>query len=85
MKDTADRGLLIRAVGLALDGDEAGAHRLVDDIEDDPTACWIHACLHKIEGDETNARYRYRRSGQFFESYADAKAELRAIKAALTY
>ena len=76
---------LIRAVDLALAGDWNGAHALVDHIEDDRTACWIHACLHKIEGDETNARYWYRRSRQFYECWADGRAELAAIKAALTY
>lgn len=81
----ADRTVLVRAVELALAGDWDGAHRLVNDIEDDPTACWIHACLHKMEPDEANARYWYRRSGQFYESYADPRAELAAIKAALTY
>ena len=85
MPAATDRTVLIKAVNLAIAGDWAGAHGLVDDIEDDPTACWIHACLHKIEGDETNARYWYRRSGQFYESYPDPKAELAAIKAALTY
>lgn len=79
------RPQLVQAVELALAGDWDGAHGLVDGIEDDPTACWIHACLHKMELDEANARYWYRRSGQFYESYADPKAELAAIKAALTY
>ena len=40
---------------------------------------------HKIEGDAGNSRYWYRRAGQSYEAYADAKAELAAIKAALTY
>jgi hypothetical protein len=79
------RPQLIRAVEFALAGDWDSAHGLVDDIENDPTACWLHACLHKIEPDEANARYWYRRSGQFYESYADPRAELAAIKAALTY
>lgn len=85
MKDIELRAEMIRAVTLALAGDWVGAHALVDHIEDDKTACWIHACLHKIEGDEVNARYWYRRSGQFYESYPDAKTELAAIKATLTY
>jgi hypothetical protein len=76
---------LVRAVDLALAGDWSGAHAIVQAHEDDATACWIHACLHKIEGDAENSRYWYRRSGQFFESYPDAKAELAAIRAALTY
>ena len=76
---------LIRATESALAGDWAGAHGIVQKHESDPTACWLHACLHKIEPDEANARYWYRRSGQFYESYADPRAELAAIKAALTY
>ena len=53
--------------------------------EDDATSCWIHAVLHKIEGDAGNSRYWYRRAGQSYEAYPDAKAELAAIKAVLTY
>lgn len=85
MAASVERSVLVRALDLALAGDLAGSHELVDRWEDDPTACWIHACLHKIEGDETAARTWYRRSGQFHESYADGRAELGAIKAALTY
>ncbi len=85
MATSVDRTVLISAVELAIAGDWHGAHGLVDQIEGDPTACWIHACLHKIEGDEANARFWYRRSGQFYESYADPRAELAAIMAALTY
>lgn len=80
-----EQSLLIRAVELAISGNWAAAHGIVDDLEDDQTACWIHACLHKIEGDEPNARYWYRRSRQFYESFPDPHAELVAIKAALTY
>lgn len=79
------RQTLTRAVDLALAGDWDGAHALVNGIDDDASACWIHACLHKMEPDEANARYWYRRSGQFYESYPDPKAELAAIKATLTY
>lgn len=76
---------IVRAIDLALGGDWSGAHAIVDHEEDNRTACWVHACLHKIDGDEANARYWYRRSGQFYESFADTRAELLAIKAALTY
>ncbi|HEX5959289.1 MAG TPA: hypothetical protein VFY92_11640 [Hyphomicrobiaceae bacterium] len=76
---------LIRAVDLAIAGDWTGAHEIVQQDEGDPTFCWVHAVLHKIEGDAGNARYWYRRSGQAYEAYADAKAELTAIKAVLTY
>ncbi len=76
---------LIRACELALAGDWAGAHTIVQGQEGDATACWIHACLHKLEPDEANSRYWYRRSGHAYEAYADGRAELGAIKAALTY
>jgi len=76
---------LSRAVDLALNGDWNSAHTIVQAHEDDATACWVHAVLHKIEGDECNSRYWYRRSGHAYEAYADARAELGAIKAALGY
>lgn len=76
---------LIEAVSLAIAGDWEDAHRLVQRHEDDPMACWIHAVLHKIEGDEQNARYWYRLAGQSYEAYPDARAELATLKAALTY
>ena len=76
---------LTRACEQALKGDWTGAHTIVQAHEGDATACWIHACLHKIEPDERNSRYWYRRSGHSYEEYADARAELNAIKAALTY
>jgi hypothetical protein len=81
----AERQDLIQAVELALAGDWQAAHRIVQQDEADATCCWIHAVLHKIEGDAANARYWYRRASQSYEAYADAKAELAAIKAALTY
>jgi len=76
---------LVRAVDLALAGDWNGAHEIAQQDESDPTSCWIHAVLHKIEGDAGNARYWYRLAGQAYEAYADPKAELAAIKAVLSY
>ena len=81
----AIREELIKAVELALAGDWAAAHSIVQSHEDDATACWIHACLHKLEPDESNSRYWYRRSGHSYEEYADGRGELLTIKAALTY
>ena len=76
---------LIRAVDLAIAGDWTGAHEIVQQDESDPVSCWVHAVLHKIEGDAANARYWYRLSGQSYEAYADPDTELAAIKAVLTY
>ncbi len=51
---------------LALWHDGAGnwqrAHEVAQDI-DDETGSWVHAYLHRKEGDEGNARYWYRRAG----------------------
>lgn len=76
---------LTRAVELALAGDWEGAHAIAQAHEDESMACWIHAVLHKIEGDAENARYWYARAGQAYEAYADPRAELATLKAALTY
>jgi hypothetical protein len=82
----ADRQDLIRAVDLAIAGEWDAAHAIVQEDEADLGYCWVHAVLHKIEGDAANARYWYHRSGgQSYEAYADPEAELAAIKAVLTY
>lgn len=39
------------------------AHTIIQDIED-TTAAWIHAYLHRKEGDNGNADYWYRRAGR---------------------
>ncbi len=75
---------LIRALDLAEAGEWDAAHRVVQHYETDPLACWIHAVLHKIEPDESNARYWYRRtSGRDYADCTDPRAELAAIRAAL--
>jgi hypothetical protein len=76
---------LIRAVDLALAGDTEAAAAIITDGETGKTACWIRACLHKAGGDAAAARAWYARSSQFYESFADARTEFQAIKAALTY
>ncbi|HRK18513.1 MAG TPA: hypothetical protein PK970_06125 [Hyphomicrobiaceae bacterium] len=82
---TVDRALLAEACDLALAGKWDAAHAIVQRDEDDRTSCWIHAVLHKIEGDAANSRYWYGQAGQFYESFSDPSDELRAIKATLTY
>ncbi len=39
------------------------SHQIVQDIEN-PTASWVHAYLHRKEGDISNARYWYNRAGR---------------------
>ena len=42
-------------------GDWNKAHEIIQNIDDD-TAAWIHAYLHRKEGDIGNADYWYRRA-----------------------
>lgn len=44
-------------------GDWDRAHRVAQDI-DDETGAWVHAYLHRKEGDQGNAAYWYRRAGR---------------------
>lgn len=57
------------------------AHGLVQDAES-AEAAWVHAWLHRIEGDDWNAGYWYRRAGREPAS-GDTQEEGRAIAAAL--
>ena len=74
---------LLKAVDLALANDWDAAHELVQQCEDDAAASWIHAVLHKIEGDLTNSRYWYRRAGRMNHVSDEPRAELAAIRAEL--
>jgi len=74
---------LRQTIEAALSGDWHEAHRIVQTDEDDPTACWIHAVLHKIEGDAGNARYWYRKAGRLDHVQDDPTAELAAIRHSL--
>lgn len=81
----AIRQQLIEAVDLALAGQWEAAHAIVQKHDGNADAAWLHACLHKIEGDADNSRYWYRQSTHSYEEYADPKAELVTIKAAMGY
>lgn len=73
---------LLEALDAALAADWEHAHRIVQQY-DDPLACWIHAVLHKIEGDAGNSRYWYARTEHRYEDFADPRAELEAIRRAV--
>jgi hypothetical protein len=44
-------------------GDWERAHQIAQEV-DDETGAWVHAYLHRKEGDLGNAAYWYRRAGQ---------------------
>lgn len=60
---------LKRALELDRDGDWDGAHSIVQDIEA-TDSYWIHAYLHRKEGDLGNSRYWYGRAGKPMPEYA---------------
>lgn len=45
----------------AAKGDWDKAHKIVQDVET-ADAAWVHAYLHRVEGDLSNARYWYGRA-----------------------
>lgn len=47
----------------AAKGDWDRAHKIVQD-ESSREAAWVHAYLHRVEGDLGNAGYWYRQAGQ---------------------
>ena len=59
------RGLsdYLRSLWYDAKGDWEKAHHIIQDIND-TTAAWIHAYLHRKEGDIGNADYWYHRAGK---------------------
>ena len=80
----APKNDLLRAIELAQTGKWDAAHQIVQQYESDATAAWIHAVLHKIEGDLGNARYWYHRANQMKHVADEPRAELAVIRGELT-
>ena len=76
-----------RGLEEALDHAVAGrwdeAHEIAQAHEGEPLFDWLHAVLHKVEGDAGNARYWYHRAGRMAHVDDEAAAELAAIRAAI--
>ncbi len=73
---------LLKAIELALSGNWDASHKIVQE-HDDPVAAWIHAVLHKLEGDLGNSRYWYKRAGKLEHVSDEPRAELERIKQVL--
>ena len=54
---------LLRALWFDAVGDWERAHAIAQDV-DTPDGSWVHAYLHRREGDADNAAYWYRRAGR---------------------
>jgi hypothetical protein len=80
---SAPKDELLRAIELAPAGKWDAAHEVVQQYEDDATAAWIHAVLHKMEGDLGNARYWYRHADRMDHVADEPRAELAVIQSEL--
>lgn len=65
------KNLLINAIKRADEGYWDEAHMIVQQI-DDPISNWLHANLHREEGDLDNAKYWYHRA---IREYQDINIE----------
>src|SRR5262249_60538586 len=71
----------LAALWWASKGEWETAHGIV--MDDDAMDCaWVHAYLHRVEGDLSNARYWYNRAGKPVATGA-LEAELHAMTTAL--
>ena len=57
----ADASNALQALWYDNKGDWDRAHELAQG-EPDPIGAWVHAYLHRVEGDESNAGYWYNRA-----------------------
>ena len=54
---------LVQALWWAAKGDWERAHVIAQDV-DSRDGAWVHAYLHRVEGDQWNADYWYKRAGK---------------------
>jgi hypothetical protein len=54
-------GLALQALWFDAKGDWDRAHKLAQ-AQDDKIGAWVHAYLHRVEGDNRNAGYWYQRA-----------------------
>jgi hypothetical protein len=71
----------LAALWWAAKGDWDQAHKIVQD-EDTRDAAWVHAYLHRVEGDLGNAAYWYRRAEKA-EASGSLQAEWETMLSAL--
>jgi hypothetical protein len=57
----------VEALWWAAKGEWDKAHKIVQD-DESREAAWVHAYLHRVEGDLPNARYWYRTAGKPVET-----------------
>ncbi|MAH25955.1 MAG: hypothetical protein CMI19_03230 [Opitutae bacterium] len=73
---------LVKSLWWAKKGNWEKAHNIAQDIATNDGS-WIHAYLHRVEGDLGNAAYWYRRAGKFVKTNEDLDQEWEEISQAL--
>src|SRR5437763_17129018 len=76
-----DVGPALEALWWAAKSDFNRAHELVQE-QSSRDAAWVHAYLHRLEGDVSNAHYWYRQAGRAAAA-GSLEAEWEAVTAAL--
>jgi len=74
---------LADAIEHALAGRWHEAHAIVQRDEEAELSCWIHAVLHRQDGDLPNAQYWYARCKRRLRKSVAPQDELQEIRAAL--
>lgn len=60
---SSDLSAPLQAMWWAKKGDWERAHSIAQEVHD-PSGSWVHAYLHRVEGDLGNASYWYARAGK---------------------
>jgi hypothetical protein len=82
-QDITGESVALRGLWYAANGRWDTAHQLV---QDDPSSdcAWVHAYLHRVEGDIGNAHYWYRQAGKKPATDLSLEQELEEMIAALS-
>ena len=78
----AELSLALQALWYDANDDWKQAHELAQQ-DDSKDGAWVHAYLHRVEGDLANAGYWYRRAGRAAEQGALAEERAALIRALL--
>lgn len=65
----SDWSLALQSLWYDAKGDWESSHNIAQDLHT-PMGSWIHAYLHRKEGDDWNAGYWYRQAGQPFPKHS---------------
>lgn len=76
--EVAKRGDAVRALWWEAQGKWDIAHEFAQKVEGESAGDWVHAYLHRVEGDGPNAGYWYARAGRRAPAPGTPFAEERA-------